>query len=106
MLLAGGVDLGHVEQFAAAAWARSTASAWERRDELAAVFDDRSFFESLRLEPYYAYTAAQVPEAAAFLRRADRRHARATRCTLVHGDYSPKNVLVRRAAGWCCSTTR
>src|SRR3954451_15425470 len=31
-----------------------------RRDELAGVFDDRSFFESLRLEPYYQFAAEQV----------------------------------------------
>ena len=67
--------------------------AWEKRDDLAPLFDDRSFFESLRVEPYYAYSASQVPSAAHFLNDliAD---TRATRQTLVHGDYSPKNVLV------------
>lgn len=66
---------------------------FERRAETARLFGDRSFFESLRLEPYYAYSAAQVPEAAGFLQElidATRR-----RClTVVHGDYSPKNVLI------------
>jgi aminoglycoside phosphotransferase (APT) family kinase protein len=65
----------------------------ERAAELAPLFDDRSFFESLRIEPYYRYTAQQVPESAAFFARLiEDTHAR--RLTLVHGDYSPKNVLV------------
>jgi 5-methylthioribose kinase len=57
------------------------------------AFADRSFFESLRLEPYYLFTAGKVPQAGLFLNNlaADtRRH----RLTLVHGDYSPKNILV------------
>jgi len=60
---------------------------------LAAIFDDRCYFESLCMEPYYAYTAAQVPEARQFLEQliAD---TRSRRYTLVHGDYSPKNILV------------
>ena len=41
--------------------------AFERRQELAPIFEDRSFFETLRLEPYYGYTATQVPAAASFL---------------------------------------
>jgi 5-methylthioribose kinase len=63
--------------------------------EVAPAFDDRSFFESLRVEPYYEYTAGQVPHAQPFL---DELVAvtRDTRQTLVHGDYSPKNVLVPR----------
>lgn len=67
--------------------------AWKRRGELEALFDDRSFFESLRLEPYYGFAAEQVPPASSFLHDLVER-TRATRLTLVHGDYSPKNVLV------------
>jgi aminoglycoside phosphotransferase (APT) family kinase protein len=91
LLLSGHVQAGHIAQF-------GTLLGTIHRDatrlpELAAVFADASFFESLRLEPYYAYSATQAPEAADFL------HALmvatgARRCTLVHGDYSPKNVLV------------
>src|SRR5262249_15074504 len=67
-------------------------ASWQRRDELAAEFDDRSFFESLRVEPYYEYTAAREPDAAVFLAGlvAD---TRARRLAPVHGDFSPKNVL-------------
>ncbi|HET7571433.1 MAG TPA: phosphotransferase [Gaiellaceae bacterium] len=93
MLLAGDLRPGHVEQFALLL--RSIhRNALEHDEELRRVFGDRSFFEGLRLEPYYAYAGERVPEAAAFLERliAD---TRAHDDTLVHGDYSPKNVLVR-----------
>ncbi len=73
--------------------APSTATATSARSEIEPVFADRGFFESLRLEPYYGYTATQVAAAAAFL--TDLIAATlARRDTIVHGDYSPKNVLV------------
>ena len=59
------------------------------------VFADTSHFESLRLEPYYGYSASQVPQAARFLHELIA-ETRATRLTLVHGDYSPKNILIAR----------
>jgi tRNA A-37 threonylcarbamoyl transferase component Bud32 len=69
-------------------------TAYDRRAEIAPIFDDRSFFESLRLEPYYQYAAAQVPPASTFLTELIAQ-TKGRRFTLVHGDYSPKNVLVR-----------
>jgi hypothetical protein len=60
---------------------------------LAKVFDDRTFFESLRLEPYYRFTASRYPDTATFF--ADLiAETLATRLALTHGDYSPKNILV------------
>ena len=56
-------------------------------------FEDRSYFESLRIEPYYITTAARVPAARAFLEELVE-ETRARRLTLVHGDYSPKNILI------------
>jgi aminoglycoside phosphotransferase (APT) family kinase protein len=94
LLLAGGLSTEHVEQ-AARLLGEIHRNAWERREELPPAFHDRSYFESLRLEPYYAYTAGQVPSAAPFLDELVAR-TRARRLTLVHGDYSPKNVLVHR----------
>ncbi|HET7092972.1 MAG TPA: aminoglycoside phosphotransferase family protein [Thermomicrobiales bacterium] len=92
LLLAGRLERDHVDQFGRLLGAIHRRSA-ERREAVAPVFADRGFFTSLRLEPYYAYTATQVPAAAPFLTdliaaTLDRRD------TLVHGDYSPKNVLV------------
>ncbi|HEY2589246.1 MAG TPA: phosphotransferase, partial [Tepidisphaeraceae bacterium] len=83
----------HVRQFAERLAAIHRAG-FDRRQQFAREFDDRSFFESLRLEPYYAYSAQRMPFAAPFLERLID-DSRATRFTLVHGDFSPKNVLVR-----------
>jgi 5-methylthioribose kinase len=93
MLLGGRLEKDHIEQFG---WLLGTVhrGGYECWEEVEPVFRDRSFFESLRLEPYYDYAAEQVPDAADFL-RALVEETRARRDTLVHGDYSPKNVLVR-----------
>lgn len=93
MLLDGDVRMAHVHEFAgmlAKMHSRSSRGA----DRLAALFSDVRFFESLRIEPYYVYTARQVPEAAAFIHRVIAA-TRANRVCLVHGDFSPKNILVR-----------
>jgi tRNA A-37 threonylcarbamoyl transferase component Bud32 len=92
LLLTGRLSADHVRQFG------SLLGTIHRRGrelshETACIFDDRSFFESLRIEPYYEYTATQVPAAAPFL-DALVNNTRARRITVVHGDYSPKNVLV------------
>jgi 5-methylthioribose kinase len=67
---------------------------WEQRDTVAAEFADTRFFESLRIEPYYAFSAVEQPAAASFLRQLIEQ-TRARRITFTHGDFSPKNVLVR-----------
>lgn len=91
-LLAGDVHVGYIEQFAtllATIHARSA----QKREIISKVFADRSFFESLRLEPYYRYSSEQVPETRGFF---DDLIAETlnTQLALVHGDYSPKNVLI------------
>jgi 5-methylthioribose kinase len=95
MLMAGRIDLGLAEQFGALLGTIHRRSI-ESAEPLSETFEDRSFFESLRLEPYYAYTATQAPEAAAFLRKLIE-ETRGRRHALVHGDYSPKNILIRNA---------
>jgi 5-methylthioribose kinase len=92
MLLNGEIKLEHVAQFGKLLGTLEC-RALEHRDELERAFADRSYFEALRLEPYYAYTAKAVPAAASFL-AALIAQTRANRQSLVHGDYSPKNVLV------------
>jgi 5-methylthioribose kinase len=93
MLLAGRLDPVHVQQFGSLLRTIHV-NALADQEEVARIFADRSFFEALRLEPYYEYSAARVPEAAGFLARLVE-ETRERRDTLVHGDYSPKNVLVR-----------
>jgi 5-methylthioribose kinase len=92
VLLAGRLEAEHVRQFAGILAAIHLAG-FDRREQFAREFQDRSFFESLRLEPYYAYSAQRMPFAGPFFERliAD---TRATQHTLVHGDFSPKNILI------------
>jgi aminoglycoside phosphotransferase (APT) family kinase protein len=92
LLLAGRLEFDHVQQFGRLLGTIHR-SASQQCDQLAPIFDDRSFFISLRIEPYYSYTASQTPEAATFLNTLID-ETLACRTTLTHGDYSPKNILV------------
>ncbi len=94
LLLVGGLEENHINQFGRLLGTIHR-RAFERREEVAPIFADRSFFESLRLEPYYTYTAGQLPAAAEFL-HALIDETRVCHLTLAHGDYSPKNVLVHQ----------
>ena len=64
-----------------------------RRPELAAEFDTERIFLDIRLEPYLLATARRHPDLAARLE-----HlvdvTRSQRVALVHGDVSPKNILI------------
>jgi aminoglycoside phosphotransferase (APT) family kinase protein len=92
MLLAGKIHDFHAFDFARLLAAIHVHSR-NRQRELRPLFQDASYFETLRVEPYYEYVAAREPDAAEFLRSLIADTA-AHRDTLVHGDYSPKNVLV------------
>ena len=68
-------------------------SATASRPELATRFANDAQFHALRLEPYFSATALRHPD------RADALHAlidttRESRLALMHGDVSPKNILV------------
>ncbi len=73
-------------------WHRATAA----DEQLAERFDDREAFEQLRIGPFHRVIAARHPEVAAAIQTciAD---LQTRRDCLVHGDYSPKNVLVAPA---------
>jgi len=92
LLLAGRLERDHIEQFGRLLGTIHR-NAFLQQDAVAPVFEDRSFFVSLRIEPYYGYTASQVPEAAGFL-NALIDETLGCRLTLTHGDYSPKNILI------------
>jgi 5-methylthioribose kinase len=64
-----------------------------RSAEWESKFSDQGVFDQLRLDPYYRFTATKFPGLAEhfFSRVHD---ARTRRCSLVHGDWSPKNFLV------------
>jgi 5-methylthioribose kinase len=60
---------------------------------IAARLDDRTFFDQLRLDPYYRHVARMHPDLAPQLDALLASVWTHRRC-LVHGDYSPKNLLV------------
>jgi aminoglycoside phosphotransferase (APT) family kinase protein len=64
-----------------------------RRADLAAEFADTSFFDELRIDPYLRYVAAGAPDLALALDEIAG-ELLATGACLVHGDFSPKNLLV------------
>jgi len=61
--------------------------------EIAARFDTDAIFHSIRLEPYLEATAEAHPDLAPQL-MALSRETLAAKIALVHGDVSPKNILV------------
>jgi 5-methylthioribose kinase len=67
-------------------------------EELRERFADPTPFDQLRVDPYHRTTAERHPEVAEEISAEAERVLAADR-TLVHGDYSPKNVLVDRATG-------
>jgi len=94
LLMAGNVQPEHFHQFGALL-GMIHRGGWLGRAEFSRRFSDRQFFESLRLEPYYVYAAEQSanPVVADFLSDLVAQ-TRATANTLVHGDFSPKNILI------------
>jgi tRNA A-37 threonylcarbamoyl transferase component Bud32 len=64
-----------------------------RRPELAAEFDSDAIFFDIRLEPYLLAAARRHPDLAPQLERLVE-VTRSHRVALVHGDVSPKNILV------------
>ncbi|WP_373517851.1 phosphotransferase family protein [Pricia sp.] len=56
-------------------------------------FDTLANFQELRIEPYLIHTGEQHPALALYFNREVERLATVKQC-LVHGDFSPKNILV------------
>ncbi|MBL8342384.1 MAG: phosphotransferase [Rubrivivax sp.] len=100
-----GIAQAPTAQAVGATLGRIHAHAARHRDTLAAQFDtDRIFFD-IRLEPYLLATAARHADLAPAL-QALVRQTQEHKLSLVHGDVSPKNILVpalargaRRPAG-------
>ncbi len=90
-LLAGRVDAGVAGQVGRVVGRLHQASA--HRPDLARRFDTGANFHALRLEPYLLATASRHPELASALHALVHRTAH-HRTALVHGDVSPKNILV------------
>jgi 5-methylthioribose kinase len=89
-LLAGRVDLATAERVGSLLGRFHTRSAGS--EALREQFDDLRYFCELRLEPFFDYVALQRPDLAERITSvADGMAGR--RSALVHGDYSPKNIL-------------
>ena len=94
-LMSGRIISDHFEQFGSLLGTIHRKSA-EAGPELRSAFADTSYFDSLRLGPYYRYAAEQTPAAASFLHTLAE-ETLGYKLSLVHGDFSPKNVLVYRS---------
>ena len=88
----GRVDLGFARAVGTSL-ARIQAHAAARAATLASCFDSDAIFFDIRLEPYLSATARCHPDLAAELAQLVET-TRTTRLSLVHGDVSPKNILV------------
>ena len=94
ILLSGQILAEHFEKFGAllgTIHSKSSQPGVEEREK----FANTRTFESLRLEPYYLYSARSTPAAAQFLRELAEDVLR-NKISLVHGDFSPKNTLIYR----------
>jgi 5-methylthioribose kinase len=92
VLLSGRIISDHFEQFGLLLGAIHRRSS-EAISEVRQLFSDTTYFENLRLEPYYLYAARNTEEASDFLNALAQETLLHKDC-LVHGDFSPKNTLI------------
>ena len=92
VLLSGRIISDHFEQFGLLLGAIHRRSS-EAISEVRQLFSDTTYFENLRLEPYYLYAARNTEEASGFLNALAQETLLHKDC-LVHGDFSPKNTLI------------
>lgn len=97
-LLAGKVSVETAEA-CGVLLARLHGGSWHRKD-LAVSLEDRQYFDLLRLDPYYRFMArSRHPELAPQLTSLVEECWSQRHC-LVHGDFSPKNLLVAGQKLW------
>jgi aminoglycoside phosphotransferase (APT) family kinase protein len=93
-LLRGEIDANFAGSVGAALATIHSATAKDA--DIAAEFASDHIFHAIRLEPYLLATAQRHPDIAPHLRGLAERTAD-TKRALVHGDVSPKNILIGRA---------
>jgi Ser/Thr protein kinase RdoA (MazF antagonist) len=91
-LLDGRVDMGLARQ-AGALLARMITSS-QRDPAFETAFAERAVFDQLRIDPYYRTTAARHPDVRPVIEKLIE-DSWQVRTAIVHGDYSPKNLLVQ-----------
>jgi len=74
------------------------AASWEH-PEARELFGDQTVFDQLRIDPYYRFTASVHPELKGYFHHLMEQSA-ARRVSLVHGDWSPKNLLLAGEELW------
>ena len=90
-LLAGRIDLAtaaRVGELLGQVHGRSS-----RRPEIAARFSNQQFFEELRIRPYFERIGERNPPLAPAIQQAIAGMRNTSDKSLVHGDFSPKNIL-------------
>lgn len=92
LLLAGLVDKKYPRDFGSML-GQIHRQGHDQEAEVKIMFGQISYFDSLRLDAYYRYSASQCPKASNFYKELID-ETLSTRVTVVHGDYSPKNVLI------------
>jgi aminoglycoside phosphotransferase (APT) family kinase protein len=93
LLLEGVCEPAHA-QMAAHVLAQIHRATWDD-PKIKTRFETTSNFHQLRLEPYLLTTGRRNDDLEAYFVEEAARIA-ATRCCLVHGDYSPKNILLAK----------
>lgn len=63
------------------------------REDIKEKFKDKEIFYGLRISPYIDFTVGKHPEITEFAKRISQEMMESS-ITLVHGDYSPKNIMV------------
>ncbi len=63
------------------------------REDVKKIFADKSIFYDLRISPYIEFTVGKHPEIAEYAKRVSDEMMNNS-ISLVHGDYSPKNIMV------------
>ncbi len=96
-LLSGETDRAYGR--AAGAMLGSIVAASWNHPEARRLLGDQTVFEQLRIEPYYRFTAARNPELKGYFDGLIER-SQARSVSLVHGDWSPKNLLVGAGEMW------
>lgn len=90
-LLTGIIDFGIARQIALTLARVHNASATDHQIRI--TFESQTFFQELRLDPYLKTVAERHPTLANLIEQEIQRLL-ANKLVLVHGDYSPKNILV------------
>lgn len=63
------------------------------REDIARMFENKDVFHALRISPYIDFTVTKHPEITEFAQRVSD-EMMDSKITLIHGDYSPKNIMV------------